>query len=281
MKVLPRFACVVAMALITAAPAYSQNYYDLVFDNPVQSTNATHSQLGDYYTGTTYDFLNVAPGSGQNVDMRLTATGITSPRYTYNGAVPNFGSVPGEPAGDLGLLFSYTGGTGPGANLGAGGVTYHLEFFSGGSGFSDPFSIPDFRLMIYEIDGESTQDEAVAAFDADGLVSYQLASSTSLSVQTGDGYRLFTGPGVDRPYSDTRTAVLLRYHDTSSINLQFLANTRSGSPNNNGVLGAVDGNMSFINTGSLAAPVYIVPEPSCAMLSLLAASALAGRRKRS
>jgi len=280
MNVPPRFACVVAI-LISAAPAYSQTYTDLVFNNPVQTTNAYHSQLGNYYTGTTFDFLNVAPASGQNVDMRLTVTGITSPRYTYNGSLPDYSGAEGEPGGDLGFLFAYNGGTGPSGDFGTGGLTYNLEFFRGGSGFTDPFAIPDFRIMIYDIDGEGSQDEAVAAFADNGLVSYQLFSTSEIAVaDQGDGYFLFTGPGAVRDETDPRTAFILRYQNTSSIQLQMIANTKSNSPNNNGVFGAIDGDMSMIQSGSLAAPVFVVPEPSSLALAIMAAAGLAGRRRR-
>lgn len=280
MTVPPRIACVVAI-LIYAAPAYSQNYYDLVFNNPVQTTNAIHSRLGEYYTGTTFNFLNVAPGSGQQVDMRLTVTDVTSPRYVYNGAVPDYSGTLGEPGGDLGLLLAYQGGGGAAGNYGPGSVNYNLEFFRGGSNFSDPFAIPDFRIMIYEVDGEPTQGESVAVFADDGLVSYQLPTSTQVSVtDQGDGYLLFNAPGMDYDFTDPRTAFLLRYQNTSSISLQVIANTYSNSLNNNGVLIAIDGDLSTVNGGALSTPVYVVPEPSSAGLLMLAAAGFLIRRRR-
>lgn len=280
MTVPPRFACVVAI-LLHAAPAYCQSYTDLVFNNPVQATNAYHSQLGYYYTGTTFNFLNVAPDSSQSVDMRLTVTGVTAPRYAYNGTLPDYSEAAGEPGGDLGFLLSYQGGAGPTGNFGSGGLTYNLEFFKGGSNFTDPYAIPDFRLMIYDIDGEGSQDEAVAAFADNGLISYQLSNANELAVtDAGDGYYLFAGPGIVRDETDPRTAVILRYQNTSAIQLQMIANTKNNSPNNNGVFVAVDGDLSMINAGSLAAPVYVVPEPSSTALFLLASGGLMARRRR-
>jgi hypothetical protein len=281
MNVPPRIACVVAI-LLHAAPASGQNHYDLVFNNPVQQANLDHSLLGDYYPGTTFDFLNVVPGSGQNVDMRLTVTNVTSPRYGYEGAVPDYSGTLGTPGGDLGLLYSYQGGSGPSGDFGPGSVTYNLEFFLGGSNFSDPFAIPDFRIMIYEVDGEVTQDEAVAVFADDGLVSYQLPDSTQVSVtDQGDGYFLFDAPGSNYPFTDPRTAFLLRYQNTSSINLQVIANTNQFSQQNNGVFIAIDGDLSTIDTGPLSAPVYVVPEPSAAGLLMLGAAGMLSRRRRS
>lgn len=280
MNVPPRFACVVAI-LLNAAPASGQSY-DLVFNNPVQQTNGTHSQLGNYYTGTTFDFLNVAPDSGQQVDMRLTVTDVTSPRYVYSGTAPDYSGTPGVPGGDLGLLYAYQGGGGATGNFGPGSVTYNLEFFQGGSNFSDPFSIPDFRIMIYEVDGEETQDESVVVFADNGLVSYQLPTSTLVSVtDQGDGYFRFNAPGSDAPFTDPRTAFLLRYQNTSSISLQVVANTKSNSQTLNGVFIAIDGDLSTINTGTMANPVYVVPEPSSTGLIMLAAAGLLIRRRRS
>jgi hypothetical protein len=278
MPIPPRIACVVAI-LLAAASASSQTY-DLVFNNPVQQTNATHAVLGDYYTGTSFDFLNVAPASGQWVDMRLTVADITTPRYGYMGAAPDFSGTPGVPGGDLGLIYSYQGGSGVGGNFGLGSATYNLEFFQGGSNFTNPFAIPDFRIMIYEVDGEATQDEGIMIFADNGLVSYQLPTSSQVSVtDQGAGQFLFNAPGIDYPFTDPRGAFLLRYQNTSSISLQVIANTHSGSPNNNGVLVALDGDFSTINPGSLSAPVY-VPEPSSAGLAMLAAAGAIFRRRR-
>ena len=279
MHIPPRFACVVAI-LLNAAPASGQTY-DLVFNNPVQQLNATHSQLGDYYTGTTFSFLNVAPGSGQQVDMRLTVTDITSPRYGYNGAVPDYSGTPGVPGGDIGLLYAYQGGVGPTGNYGAGSVTYNLEFFQGGSNFTDPFTIPDFRIMIYEVDGEPTQDEAVVVFADDGLVSYQLPTSSQVSVtDQGDGYFFFNAPGTDYPFTDPRASFLLRYQNTNSISFQVVANTHNTTQPNNGIFIALDGDLSTINPGTLNPAVYVVPEPSTAGLAMLAAAGALFRRRR-
>ncbi|WP_035602800.1 PEP-CTERM sorting domain-containing protein [Haloferula sp. BvORR071] len=278
MHIPPRVACVVAI-LLPAAPAFGQTY-DLVFNDPVQQTNATHAVLGDYYTGTTFDFLNVAPDSGQWVDMRLTITDITTPRYGYMGSVPDYSGTPGVSGGDLGLVYSYQGGSGGAGNFGPGSATYNLEFFQGGSNFSNPFAIPDFRIMLYEVDGEPTQDEGVMVFANDGLVSYQLPTSTQISAtDQGGGQLLFSAPGIDTPFTDPSAAFLLRYQNTSAISLQVIANTYSGSPNNNGVLVAIDGDLSTILGGSLSAPVF-VPEPSVAGLAVLTAAGALFRRRR-
>lgn len=271
----------VTMAWVTAPRAFCQNPYDLVFNQPVQATNANNLSLGDYYTGTTFDFLNVVPAlEGGTIDMRVTITDITSPRYVFDGTLPDYSQAAGQPGGDLGFLYRYAGGSGAGGDFGEGGVTYQLEFFSGGSNFTDPYAIPDFRLMIYDIDGDPSQGESVTAFTGDGLTSYQLFDSTELSVTTGlDGSHRFSGPLDLLGEDDPGGAVILNYSNTSSIRLRMHANTSSMSQNNNGVFGAIDGDMSLIGSGSFGSPVMVVPEPSAALLGLLGCLPLL-RRKR-
>ncbi|MFO1521277.1 MAG: hypothetical protein U1G05_04400 [Kiritimatiellia bacterium] len=145
---------------------------DLVFTNPVQPTNGTApGGLGPWNTGTTLDFTNVAPGSGDNIDMRMTITGVTTPRYRYDGSLPDYSSLPGQPAGDAGVVYTYVGG----ANYGEGGLMCTLRFFAGGGAFTTPVVLPEFRLLMYDIDGEAVQSESIRVFTADGF-SYQLPS---------------------------------------------------------------------------------------------------------
>ena len=83
---------------------------NLVFSNPVQPTNGTApGGLGEWNTGTTLDFTNVAPGSGDNVDMRMTINGVTTPRYRYDGSLPDYSVCAGAPAK---VIRRYVEGTG-------------------------------------------------------------------------------------------------------------------------------------------------------------------------
>lgn len=268
------------MTWVTAIQAHGQSYQDLVFNQPVQATNANHSTLGDYYTGTTFDFLDVIPSMAGSVDMRVTVTGITTPRYSFNGSLPDYSEAAGQPGGDLGFLYSYTGGAGGTGNYGEGGVTYELSFFSGGGTFTDPYAIPDFRLMIYDIDGEPSQSESVMAFTEDGLVSYQLFNSSALgvSVDENGGHR-FDGPQSLLAENNPSGAVILNYSNASSVRLQMIANTNNLSPNNNGVFGGIDGDLSLIGSTNFGSPVMAIPEPSVAALLLGALAAFRRRRR--
>ncbi|MFO1528156.1 MAG: hypothetical protein U1F77_00150 [Kiritimatiellia bacterium] len=139
----------------------------------MQPTNGTApGGLGPWNTGTTLDFTNVAPGSGDNIDMRMTITGVTTPRYRYDGSLPDYSSLPGQPAGDAGVVYTYVGG----ANYGEGGLMCTLRFFAGGGAFTTPVVLPEFRLLMYDIDGEAVQSESIRVFTADGFASYQLPS---------------------------------------------------------------------------------------------------------
>jgi hypothetical protein len=258
----------------------AQSFEGLVFNQPVQANNATHAQLGGYYTGTIFDFLDVAPASESSVDMRVTISEISASRYSLGGSFAGYGGTEGSPGGDLGFLYSYTGGSGAGGNFGVGGLTYQLDFYAGGGTFSTPHALSSFRLMIYDIDGEPSQAESVMAYAADGLASYQLSDSSALAVAAGgDGSYRFNGPLALFGQDDPDTAIILNYANTSSIRLRMMANTNAMSPNNNGVFGAIDGDLSSIDGSAFGAPVSAIPEPSTALFGLFGLFPLLRRRR--
>ncbi len=231
---------------------------NLVFSNPVQPTNGTApGGLGEWNTSTVLDFTNVAPGSGDDVDMRMTITGVTTPRYRYDGSLPNYSSLPGQPEGDAGVVYTYVGGT----NYGPGGLMCTLQFFQGGGTFTTPVVLPEFRLLLYDIDGESVQSESIRVFTADGFTSYQLpgVGGTTHVAEAGGATHLFTGPGGNVPEDDVTGAFILNYANTGLIRLQMVANTSSGN-NNNGIFTGIDGDLSLIggNTGAFDDPVDVL-----------------------
>jgi len=257
---------VVAACVLSPVALQAQNYYDLDFSNPVQATNA-HDSLGNYYTGNTTDFTNVAPTSGKSVDLRARVT-KTAGNYSFVGTYPDYGSVTGEPSGDLGYRYQADG-------YGVGGITYNLGFYQGGGTFSNQLVVNDFRLMIYDVDGESWQSESVRVNTSDGFYGYQLPTSGGVTVRNeGNGNFLFTGPGVDRSETDSSGAFILYFRNTSSINLQMESNTYAtvggkAGPLPNPVFSAIDGDLSMLdgNTTSFG-NVNVVPEPSIALLGL-------------
>jgi hypothetical protein len=270
MKPSPRLSVLslVLMAWALAGPLVAQNFVGLVFDQPFQANNATHPQLGDYYTGTTFDFLDVAPASGEVIDARLTISGISSPRYTFGGTFPDHSPFAGGSGGDLGLLYAYTGGGGAGGDFGEGGVTYRLEFYSGGGLFNSPVALSNLSLMIYDIDGEPSQSESLLVYAEDGLASYQLSNASPLAVSQGpDGSHRFSAPLEMLDADDPASAVILHYADTSSVRFRLLANTNGASNNNNAIYHGLDGDLSLIGASGFASPVVVVPEPSVALLA--------------
>jgi len=253
---------------------YAQTYYDLDFSNHVQATNANYRGLGAYYTGTTFDFLNVAPTSGQNIDFRGSVSNVSS-GYAWNGAFPDYSTSNGQPDGDLGYFYQ--------ANAaGIGGINYNLNFYRGGGSFSSAFVVPDFRLMIYDVDGEATQSESVRVRVSQGFYGYRLPILGGITVTNeGNGNYLFTGPGVNRPENDPSAAFILYYRNTSNITLGMVSNTSASSNLPNGVFSAIDGDLSML-AGDLSSfgNIILVPEPTTATLTLAGAFTLFARRRR-
>lgn len=237
----------------------------LTFDQPVKKATKDH-QLGKYTSAKVIDFLNVANQDGQWVDMRLTTS--VSGSYSYVGTFPNYNS----PAGDLGVLYQAN-------NYGSGILNFEMEFYLSGSNFSSRYTLSELNLLVYDVDGESTQTEAFRAFLEDGLVSYRLADSPfSVSATPGINDILFSGPGFDVNEHDSTGAVLLSYRNTDSVKLQFESTTSRRSALPNGVFSAIDGNPT-INTTDFQKAVA-VPEPSSALGVLIGGLMFVIRRKR-
>ena len=251
------------MAWAVTLPALGQNIDGLVFNEPFQANNANHPVLGGYYTGTSFNFLDVAPTSGQVIDARVSISAITSERYSLGGTFPRLGND----GDDLGFLYSYTGGSGLGGNFGEGGLTYQLDFFRGGGDFNTPVTLSNISLKIYDIDGEPSQSESVMVFAEDGFNSYQLSDTNALALTIDSGSYRFSGPMDLYDRADPATSVILHYSNTSSIRLRMITNTNAMSQSNNAVFGGIDG-----NPGSVAgfdSPIVVVPEPSVALLACL------------
>lgn len=258
-------------------PAHAQTYTDLVFNNPVQTVDGTRAGLGSYYSGNVFDFQDVSPTSGFSIDARLTATTVGS--VAFEGHYPDYNALSGtEPNDDLGLVYLAN-------NAGTGGLDYNVQFFVGGSNFTTPFIIEDFRLLIYDVDGESFQSESVASSASDGLIGYQLpVNNEVVLVQDGDNYT-FNGPGTNRAETDPTAAVILYYANTSNLTLRLRATTTSASPLPNGVFSAIDGDLSLLGgVDPVSSPNFEsftpTPEPSSAMLLMMGLSLALIKRRR-
>ncbi len=271
-------------------------FFDLDFGtntaSPQPNQPAPNNVIQDSYTtDRSFTFLNVAPDSGSNVDLRITV-GDNGSRYGFLGSFPSYKVANGvtEPNGDLGYLYEFTAGSNLAGDspLRTGGITYSMDFLVGGT--NDAFVVPSFRLLIYDVDGETAQSESVRVFNDDGFSGYRLFTipdgQTGITV-TDEGAisYLFTGPGADVAEDNPSGAFILYFENTSSIRLQMESRTFTGS-GPNGVFSAIDGDLSLIGGGDESTldqtfdPLVSVPEPSVLVLALLGLSAGALRRRR-
>lgn len=262
-------ACL-ALLLGSATVPSTSSAVDLDFSNPVGTANANDASLGPYFTSLTLNFTSVAPG----VDMRVQAT--TWGAISFVGHFADYNSALGQPDGDLGVYYNATGN-------GLGGVHYQLNFYQSGSNFTTAYTVSDLQLMLYDVDGESTQSEMLKAYAADGLKSYQTGTdASSVTAAPITGGVLFTGPGTNYAETDVSGAFILHYQNTSSILLDFQADTTNISSRNltNGVFSAIDGDLSMLNgdKSGFTAP-QAVPEPSGAMLLCIGGMFLIFRRR--
>ena len=204
--------------LILPSVLSAQTLVDLVFNDPVEGTNTTGTgPTGAAYTGTTYRFRNVASG----YDMRATITSFGNSQFLYS--YPNYSSAAGEPSGDLGYRYQATGG------YGLGGIRYKLDFFESGGVFSTAKVLPDLALMIYDVDGEANQDESVRVFLSDGFYGFRMPSTGGTTFVNEGSSFLFSGPGSNRNEDDPSGAFILYFGNTSSLILEMVSNTTSGS----------------------------------------------------
>ena len=276
---LPHFLSGTALSFVLGCLPWSDcpgQAVNLDFSNPVGSPNGNYS-LGPYFSSSVISFTNVATVGGQSVDMRATAT-VFGSGYTFQGHFADYSESSGQPNGDLGNRYIAS-------SYGAGGLNYTLNFYLGGSNFTTAFTLTEFDLLLYDVDGENSgaaeQTEAFRAYLSDGLTSYRLADSpNSVTATNFTGGILFNGPGFNVDEDDPSGAVLLTYKNTSSVTLRFEANTIDGALPN-GVFTAIDGDKSIIggNTSDFNPPVA-VPEPSGALLLMLAGFVQITTRRR-
>lgn len=267
-----------AVATGFASPEAAAAPVNLVFANNVQATNGTAPVTGEaIITNTTVHFEEVAAG----VDLRITISTIGS-GHVYNGLVPNRNPPGLSPSGDI--AFYYTGNSNS-----TGGISINFAFFQSDNTVNGTVQLVtpvtlDAQYTFSDADGEATQTERVRGYYQDGLRSYQLSNTGSMTVNNnGTGIYTFTGNGVDRAENDRRGAVILNYESTSSFTLQLESTTTGAFPNT--VFTALDGNASIhpfmINGGGGfgTAANTSIPEPgSLALLGMLMAG-LAGVRR--
>ncbi len=250
--VLSALSIAVAATTISAGKAAA---IDLKFNSPVNATSSsidytakdtTFGLFGPAYSRSTIQYTDVAtlPG-GATVDAVITATPFGT-GYTFTDHVPNYTSA-GNSNGDTALIYTA-------ANRTQGGLNYKIDLFQGGGSFSTPYVASALRFLVYDVDGEPSQGEAVRILKDSGLVGYQLgntaAALTTPATLPADGSYLFSGRNVNQPETDSSSAAILYFKDVSSVNFQFEANTRASSSLPNGVFSAIDGDLSLLGSTS-------------------------------
>ncbi|AFY94759.1 hypothetical protein [Chamaesiphon minutus] len=251
---------------------------DLKFDTPVGTANIPDILgRGPGFSSNEIRYTNVAPG----VDAKITAT-VTGTNYSFLGHYPNYSANTAEPNDDE--AFRYQIATN---QTGQGQMTYKIDLFNSGGTFTTAFLAPELNFLIYDVDGEAIQNEAVRIAKGTGLVSYQVGSSTAALIPTEDATSyLFSGRGADQAENNTSGAAIFRFQNVNSVTFQFEANTTipfATAPNV--VFSALDGDLSYIPsfTGTFNAAVdtsaTAIPEPFTIIGTLIGGTAAFRMRK--
>jgi hypothetical protein len=187
--------------------------------------------------GTDYSFVEHIPN--------YLATNTTAPTTLANG----------KPYQDAAFLYQIAAG-----KTGLGGMEYTIDLFSAASttynpltDFQTAYTAPDLRFLVYDVDGEAAQGEAVRIAKHTGLVGYQVGKQdpatptiNPLTVLDAPDSYLFSGHDTNYAETNTAGAAILYFQNVKSVNFQFEANTRTSSTNNNPVFSAIDGDLSLV-----------------------------------
>ena len=274
-------------AVATASHTEKADAINLKFNNPVETSdfNYTTGALGPGISSRIVRFTSVATG----IDAKVTATpftgaapGGTGTDYTFSGHLPNYSTATGEPAGDLGFKYDSAAN-----KTGKGGLTYKIELFNSGSNYTTAIAPANFRFLVYDVDGEPAQNEAVRIAKNSGLVSYQLGGNTSSALtfsQDANSY-LFSGRGVDQLENDSSGAAIFNFDKVNAVTFQFEADTTTATANSNRVFSAIDADLSYLSSfsnGGAASfgAVVAVPEPFTVIGTLIGGTAAFRMRKK-
>jgi hypothetical protein len=238
---------------------------DTTLDTTTTSINYYNFGFGPGITSNVIHYKNVGTSGGVSIDAVVTAA-VTGANYSFSEHVYNYSAnTAGQPTGDAAFLYQIAAGA-----TGIGGMTYKIDLFQSGSNYSTAYVAPDLRFLVYDVDGEASQGEALRVAKGTGtggLVGYQVGNSTTaplpLIVTDNPTDYLFSGRNVNLAESNTSGGVLLYFQNTSSITFGFEANTNTastvptgaqayptGSPTGNAVFSAIDGDVSLIGQNS-------------------------------
>lgn len=272
------------LAIVTASlplGVNAQNFAPLDFSQNVQATNGMYpnmSTLGpEYYSGYSFDFVNVTTQDGQSIDARVTILGSAG-SYEFVGWIPNYNSAAGEPAGDLGVYYRHTNDF----SEPTGGIAYTISFYMGGGTFTTAATLDNVGFLVYDFDGEPGQSESIRVYDSDGFSGYRIGDTSGIHSHDEDGTWRFDAGGSNLSETNADGAFIAYYQNTSSIRFDMFATTFPSNPTaNNGVFAAFDGDLSLLGGDASGFGHYVaVPEPHAAALTLVATAMIMGRRRR-
>ncbi len=281
------FVSLLTLAVAVTAQPDKAAAIDLVFGTPDEVTNIPNvlNALGPGYSGNIISYKNVAPG----VDARITATTFGA-NYSFVANIPNYSAAnpAPQPAGDAAFVYQIAGN-----QVGKGGLDYRIDLYQSGTNYTTAYVAPDLRFLVYDVDGEASQGEAVRVSKDSGLIGYQVGSTAQALIPTEDATSyLFSGRDVNVAETDPSGSTILYFQNTSSVTFQFEANTRTSTSAANPVFSAIDGDLSligqntsagfntYVSTVAAATPATAVPEPFTIIGTLVGGSAAMRMRKK-
>lgn len=275
----PRNAALCIYAMLSG-PLSAQSYVNLDFTNNVQPNNAIYpnnSTLGpDYYNGPVFDFTNVGTTGSTTIDARMSLVS-TSGKFELVGWIPDYNQDPGQPEGDLGV---YGRSTDVNGNF-SGGLSWRMDFFEGGGTFTTPLTLPAFRFLIYDHDGEAAQRESVRVFLDDGFTGYQIRNDSGITAIDDGTSWLFPSRGLNHSETNDDGGMILYFANTNHVLFQWdIQNFAGLPPQNSGFFKALDGNLSQTGGSTANYSAFVaVPEPSSSALVIFSVLRLLRRQR--
>jgi hypothetical protein len=274
-------------AMATVSQTGKAAAIDLNFSTTTQTqvnTNPFGFGFGPGVSSSVVNYTNVASG----IDARITAT--TSTGYSFVEHIPNYSTTnpAPQPVGDAAFIYQSDAAT-----TGKGGMTYKMDFFATDGtthNFTTAYTAPDLRFLVYDVDGETSQGEALRIAKGAGLVGYQVGNTSQALIPTQDASSyLFSGRDVNVAETNTAGSTILYFQNVNSVTFGFEANTRSSNGSANPVFSAIDGDLSLIGQNTLtgfgsvvdtSATATAVPEPFTIIGTLIGGTAAFRMRKK-
>lgn len=157
-----------------------------------------------------------------------------------------------------------------------------MTFYLGGGTFTEQAVLSDFRLLIYDHDGEPGQSESIRTYLGDGFSGYQIRDGSNIAASQSGGTVTFDAGGQNLSETGPEGSFIAYYSNTSQIRFDMFGTTLPSNPaGNNGMFAAFDGDLSLTGGQTSGFGSFVaVPEPSSTTLIAAAISAGLLRRAR-